>query len=239
MSRFLFLVTSALNTRFGVFDADQRLQQTLETVRSIRSRAAGARVALLEMAGQGPTVVQEQALKAAVDMYLDFTRNRSVVELYQGTDNWDIVKNATEMHCFGTALRGLAQRGVLDRTGRVFKLSGRYTLNEHFDLAFYERAGVADKVVLKRRIKSQFPLELTQIPLQYTSRLWSFPTGMAKDIADRFDRMRAYMTQRVNAGGYADIEHCLFKFLEPESVLEIDRIGVQGSLGATGFVISD
>ena len=35
----LFLVTSAINSRFGVFNPEKRLEDTLKTINSIKERA--------------------------------------------------------------------------------------------------------------------------------------------------------------------------------------------------------
>ena len=43
----LFIVTSALHTKFGVFSAEQRLAQTLSSMRSIKERC-GADIFLLD-----------------------------------------------------------------------------------------------------------------------------------------------------------------------------------------------
>jgi hypothetical protein len=45
------------------------------------------------------------------------------------------------------------------------------------------------------------------------------------------------MAQRVAHGGYADIEHVLYKFLPAELVTEIDELGVEGSIAPNGAAI--
>ena len=45
------------------------------------------------------------------------------------------------------------------------------------------------------------------------------------------------MAQRVAVGGYADIEHVLYKFLPAELVTEIPELGVEGSIAPNGAAI--
>jgi hypothetical protein len=48
---------------------------------------------------------------------------------------------------------------------------------------------------------------------------------------------RDYMKGRLAAGGYADIEHCLFHALPKDCVLEIDEVGVYGTIAPNGAAI--
>jgi hypothetical protein len=45
------------------------------------------------------------------------------------------------------------------------------------------------------------------------------------------------MRDRLKAGGYADIEHCLFYALPKEHVLEIEQVGVYGTIAPNGHPI--
>ena len=121
----------------------------------------------------------------------------------------------------------------------MFKVSGRYLITDDFDIVFYEQPDVADGIVFKRCMTSQFPLSMTQVPLQYMSRLWSFPASLVGEVTDTFRKMLSFMIERVNAGDYVGIEHCPYKFMDPGRILELDRVGITGNLGATGSPIAD
>ena len=131
----LFILTSALNTKFGVHSNEQRLVQTLDSIASIRKYCPNAKIALVEMAGMPPTQEQIDVLTAKVDYYRNHSKDPDVIGIFNSTENWDIVKNTTEVMVFANVLSELVEEGVLDRFTRIFKMSGRYQLNDAFNPA--------------------------------------------------------------------------------------------------------
>lgn len=234
-----FIVTSAVNSRFGVYTPAERLQQTLDTVASVRQHVPDAEVVIMEVTGADLQPDQAQALEDACDIFIDLTDEADVRAMYTSTENWDIVKNGTEIMCFGRALKLLKESGDLDTYDRIHKMSGRYVINDKFDLDLYKQADVVDKVVIGRKQKSQFPVELTTQPWQYMARLWSWPSALNDDIINVYDRSWACFVERVNNGGYIDIEHVLAKFLNQEHVYEVDAVGVEGNIAPNGHAIKN
>lgn len=236
----LVIVTSAVESRFGIYNADQRLAMTLDTISNLRERIPGVKIAVNEVSGNGLSADKENALLDACDVYLDFTTNHEVKWIYNNTawyDNWDIVKNLTELTTFPLSLRTLLDSNDLVGIDRVFKMSGRYQLNEKFNLDFYSTDTAKNKIVIGRRCPSQFPYQVTLLREQYMARLLSWPASMQSNMIDYYVRARDYMRERMRAGGYADIEHCLFYALPQEHVLEIDEVGVYGTIAPNGHPI--
>jgi hypothetical protein len=54
-----------------------------------------------------------------------------------------------------------------------------------------------------------------------------------------YNNARDYMRERLKAGGYADIEHCLFYALPKDRVLEIEKVGVHGTIAPNGAAITN
>lgn len=238
VNKYAVIVTSAINTKFGVYSSDQRLAQTLDTIASIRTRIPGCTIFLLEISGVSLTESQAQVLNQQVDYLMDFTTDPNVVGLYNSTDNWDVVKNVTEVMCFGTALKRLSQdTGALKDFQRVFKVSGRYVLDDRFDIGFYDAYQNQHSMVIGTKQTSQFPYAVTQVEAQYMCRLWSWPTVLNDEVIAAYDNSLNYMYQRLAAGGYADIEHCLYKFLDPAKVINRDVMGVVGNIAPNGAPI--
>jgi hypothetical protein len=234
----LIILTSALNTRFGAHTTEQRMQQTLDSVASVRKYCPTAKVALVEMAGIPLTKDQLDQFFMSVDYLLDFTHDEAVTEIYKSTDNWDIVKNTTEVMVFANALSQLVERGEIDKFDRIFKMSGRYQLTENFDPAFYNT--VPDRIVILQKKNSHFPPQITGgILYQYMSRLWSWPADKTQLIIDQYGAGFMAMAQHLATGGYFDIEHMLYKFLPPELITEIPKVGLRGLLGPNGVAIED
>jgi hypothetical protein len=234
----LFILSSAINSKFGAFSPAQRLQQTLDSVASVRQYCPGADVCLVEMTGVPIPEEQVQIINEHVDYFFDCTREPAVIDIYNSTDNWDIVKNTTEVMCFTNTLTTMIETGVLKDYDRVFKMSGRYLLTENFDPTFYET--VADRIVVLERKHSQFPPEVTGgKQFQYMSRLWSWPSTATEQVVDAYNEGFVAMAIRYAEGGYFDIEHMLFAYLPKDLVTEIPRVGLRGLLGPNGVAIED
>lgn len=228
-----FIITSALNTRFGVYSATDRFVQTVQTVRSIKQRVPDPYIILVEMAGEPITPEQKQQLQAHVNLIVDYSTNKTVQEIYKNP-NWDVVKSTTEMLCFGATL--LATADKLKDVDRIFKLSGRYELNNNFNLADHNN----DKIIFAQRKQSQFPPQVTNGQTeQFMSRLWSFPRTELAYIIATYPVMSTYMKHVVKNSGYIDIEHLLCKFIDPNKIIEVPVIGVKGHIGPNGVKVND
>lgn len=241
MSNFLFLVSSAINTKFGVFDSEQRLAQTIATIQSIKQRVPAADICLIEMGAIELTYTQRQQLLENATSITEFANDEVVGNLYHSTDNWDIVKNVTEVMCFSKFLKNLAPVAhEFDRADRIFKISGRYTLNDKFDINFYHNQDLKNMVVVGKRKNSQFDQMVTGgVSQQFMSRLWSWPKSMTEEISLVYDQCLINMGERIQQGGYIDIEHSLFKFLDHSKLVEKDTLGVNGNIGPNGQAVED
>ena len=233
------LITSAINTKFGVYSTEQRMAQTLATIADVKLRLPGAKIFLLEMAGIPLTNEQRDTLGKVVDTVIDFTSDADVQGLFHSTDNWDIVKNVTEVLCFGRALKTLISTEQINQFDRLFKISGRYRIGDNFDSKFYDEYKNQSLIVVGQSKASQFPEEVTQVNRQYMSRLWSWPASLTQEITQVYDNSLQFMYERLAAGGYVDIEHCLYKFLDRSKVLEKEVLGVYGNIAPNGAPIND
>ena len=108
-----------------------------------------------------------------------------------------------------------------------------------FDPETYEQTDVQDKIVIGPKYKSQFPIEVTTVPLQYMARLWSWPTARVDEVVKVYSDSFIFFAERLAAGGYVDIEHVLYKFLDPANVHEIQNLGVEGCIAPNGQVIKN
>ena len=235
--KFAFMVTSAINTKFGIYNNDQRLQQTLDTIASIKKYVPTAKIYLVECGAIPLTEAQETALENVVDEIINFNDDEDVKAIFV-SDNWDVVKNTTEVMCFKRALQHCLDYDLFNDIDRVFKMSGRYRLNDNFDLAQYVMA--PHSIVTTHKHSSQFPHQVTLVEYQYMSRLWSWPANITERIIDEvYDAGLNYMAERLSQGGYCDIEHMLYKFLPQDLVLEVSKVGLEGNIGPNGATVND
>jgi len=240
MSKYAVMITSAINSKFGVYQGDTRLEQTLATVASVRSKIPNAKIFLLEMTGVPLTAEQKTSISNVVDHIMDFTSDQAVVGLYNSTNNWDVVKNVTEVMCFGNALKVLNGDPHFEKEyDRVFKISGRYLLDDQFDINFYEEYKNKHSIVIGSKKPSQFPYHITQTEAQYMSRLWSWPTQLTNEVILFYNHALHYMYERLSNDGYIDIEHCLYKFLDPAKIINKSPLGITGNIAPNGSIIKD
>jgi hypothetical protein len=236
MIKHCFIVTSAVNSKFGIYSPEERLVQTVVTLQNIKFKVPDAKIIVMECAGTALTQTQSDTLESNCDLLLDFSRDPDVLAIYQ-SDNWDVVKNSTEIMCFGRALRMCQDDGDFEGVDRIHKMSGRYVLNDEFDLSVYEQ--YLDQIIIGPKHQSQFPFEVTGIELQYMARLWSWPSEQTERVTQVYEDSLAYIGQRVSQGGYADIEHVLYKFLPQELVQELPLLGVEGFIAPNGVPIKN
>lgn len=233
-----FVVTSAVNSKFGVFTPAERLQQTLDTIASIKTKVPNSKIFIMECCGTPVNEEQLLTLARSCDAVINFSTDPDVQAMYD-SDNWDVVKNGTEIMCFGRALTMLKDSGQLEGVDRIHKMSGRYILNDLFDLETYEDSEIKTKIVIGPKYKSQFSIEITQVPLQYMARLWSWPRARLDEVIAVYEDSFLFFAERVSQGGYVDIEHVLYKFLNPDHVHEIQNLGVEGCIAPNGQAIKN
>lgn len=240
----MVLISSAVETRFGVYKPQERFAMTVETIKNVRDAIPNAVIGVVETSGNGLNVQYKEQFEELCDYFFDWSDDIDVRNIYNAPaweKNWDVVKNLTEIVVFPTVLHTITENNILQDEGidRVFKVSGRYLLNDNFDLSVYERPDVKDKVVVGKRRPSQFSYEVTLLREQYMSRLFSWPVHLHKDMTEWYANGRNYMMGRIRAGGYVDIEHCLFYALPQEHVYELDTLGIYGNIAPTGQTVTD
>lgn len=234
-SKAIFLVSSAIHAKHGVYSTEERLAQTIGTCRSIKERT-GADVYVLDGGYQFITEDEQKQLEDHVDMFLSYSSQPQIQEI-QKSNNWDIVKNLIEILMYGMFFAQYKQK-LIDDYDRVFKMSGRYVLNDDFDLDFHMNQ--KNKVVIRGPYTTQFNAQITGgVVLQYMSRLWSFDSSLSSYILDVYSKMPGHMIQRMEDKGYIDIEHMLYHYLDPKIVVLPKKVGIQGNIAPNGVGIKE
>lgn len=245
----LFLVLSAIRTKHGCFSYDQRLEQTLDTIKSIRKKVPDAIININESSAEGFLTTEEfEKLKnAGANGIYDYSKDPQVQQIYKATENWDIIKNYTEMLITAKSLLSTGSYEDFKTVSyhnhyidRVFKLSGRYQLSESFDINNFTYEALNDKYIFTNRRSSQFPSNITGgLTHQLMSRLWSWPMNKTKLVYARYELMIEHFVTMINKGLYVDIEHLMLKYFDGPNLVELPNIGVTGKLGPNGIIVSD
>jgi hypothetical protein len=232
----LFLVSSAIHAKHGVYNTKERLDQTIATCASIKAKVPNADIIILDGGYEHLTDEEKEILRGSMNRFIAYTDDAEVKGI-QAVPSHDIVKNAIEILMYGTFFTENAEQ-IKKEYSRVFKMSGRYTLNDNFDYDFHEKT--KHGIVIRGPYTSQFTPDMTGgITKQYMSRLWSFDSSLIPYISECYQRMYAHIITRVNNGGYIDIEHLLFNYLNPAFIRFPDAIGIEGSIAPNGTQVSD
>lgn len=226
----IYLLNHALRVnQLSVFDEDQRYQQTKETLDSIDKYASG----LVFMFDSSPTMPNEK--------YVDEMRDRGVNWFYCG-DIPDVnkfslmglrsVAETISMMAVLQYMRGFLTR--INRPARIVKLSGRYSLNENFDI---KNPNFVDKFVFPHAIDSWMDHRKQHhagVSKLYKLRLWH----MDLTCLDTFmQALPSVLDDCLNLG--IDIEHAYYKHLPIEMVTTVDKVGVQGYIAPSGEFVNE
>ena len=135
------LVTSAVYTNYGIYDTKQRIQQTLDTVKSAKQYIPDCTVILID--NSTTAIAQDDSdelneLIDLVDYYIDNSDDKDIQHFHNNITNYDIGKNS--MECIGMykALAYMSTNAeimdIITSASRIFKLSGRYQVTDKFDI---------------------------------------------------------------------------------------------------------
>jgi len=128
----LFIVTSTIHVGQAttVFTAEQRLAQTVHTVNSIKTKVPDAIIYLFE---SSPLSNDEAcALRATNANVINLSQSKFVTERSNHCNQ--SIGEIAMMHC---ALTYLNNNKLLDGVDNIIKISGRYYLNDSFDVSVF------------------------------------------------------------------------------------------------------
>ena len=127
-----FIITSVINPvptdyntyiKRTIYSADQRFEQTLETIQSIREKIPAATIYLIE--GSPITPIMEYRIISSVDHYINTATIPSIRHAVDGP-----------FKGFGEAAKLAYAIPIVEKSDYdfIFKISGRYFLGPHFQL---------------------------------------------------------------------------------------------------------
>lgn len=230
----LFVVSSAIHTKHGIYDANERLEQLIKTCESIKQKT-NCDIVVLDGGEKFLSTDEQNKLTRHINHFYSYYDSNLVKEMQQ-INVQDVVKNVLEVFIFGSFFHSEIEK--IKNYSRVFKMSGRYNLTDDFDYEFHDKQ--KNHIVIRGPYTSQFTPQMTGgVRLQYMSRLWSFDATLIDYISEVYKHMLKNMIEIINNGGYIDIEHSLFKFLDPKIVVNPKIIGVVGNLAPNGATVTE
>lgn len=225
-----FLITSAINVEYGIFDANKRFLQTLATIASIRKYCENSKIVLLEGAPNKLTEEQNGILLNVCDIVIDFSQTE-FIQFAHRTQNIDTLKHPGELFLLGSFL---SQQDCIQEEDRIYKISGRYFLNQNFNSQLHSAA--KGKLVFGQKLKSCSYYDEksgatmpTITDYQYRTRLYSFCGSLINYMNVKYKELFDFTLSLYDSGGFSDVEHIMYHGLEQNKVVEIKPLGISGA----------
>ena len=242
----IVLLTSAVYSNYGIYTAEQRIQQTLDTAKSAKERIPGAVIILIDNSKvdvQNDDSAEFNELIDLVDYYIDNSDDADIKHFHENVSNYDIGKNSMEALGIIKALNYIKtdedMMKEVNSAARIFKLSGRYIVNDKFDIKNFDNAKTKDKYVFKRRQASWIPQTDTGVDYLLQTRLYSFTPSLFDQTVELFQKIIENMFTTFNQQKYIDVEHSMAKFVPADQLVELDVVGLQGNIAPNGMMIID
>ena len=251
--KFLFLVGSALNhfqeKDFSVYTTEQRFLQTLDTIKSIKEKVPDAYILLYEGSENPIDEKYQTILEEQVDSYLECGSDlimKGVYEnLHHNPTKFIYGKSMLECRCLQVSLNHILENNLFNDTTRVFKMTGRYTLNDEFDIEDYKSNFLSNKYVMKyynyeKRFEKRDNLyaNIYGCKGSMMTGLWSFDRFLFNDIRKVLEECFVYMEQAIQFTSGIDIEHSFYHFIERDKILNVPVLGLNLNKGMNGDVYS-
>jgi hypothetical protein len=135
----------------------------------------------------------------------------------------------------------MMEHNVFIDATRVFKLSGRYKLNDYFDINDYETKFLMNKYVMKYYDYEERFEDIENIYAflygckgSIVTGLWSFDKFLFSDIFDILERSFQYMERAIQLTAGIDIEHTFYHFIDRDKILNVSVLGLDLIKGMNG-----
>lgn len=223
----LFIVTSALNPEMGIINREDRFNQTIDGLKSLRERMPGAIVLMVD---GSPNKIEEEkvkALRAYVNFFADFSQDKEILQ-FSSTGRKSEAENVLLFKTMLLLKQDEGLKEVMESVNRIVKLSGRTILIDGFDIEQHNHSG---KYVFKTRMptwiadsRKDFATDLL------ITRMYS----LCPTLIDDYIHTCALNVNIINQT-HIDTEHAHFVNINKDLLVELDTIHCQGIMAGTGL----
>lgn len=219
----LFIVTSALRPTIGIFDKQTRLHQTIDTLKSIRAKVPESIIIVTDASVEEVPKNDVDQLSPWMNGFISWNQDGEIQHFSQ-QGHKSIAESLLMMKTLIMLKRNPSVSKMLYSLKRIFKVSGRYRLNEKFDINDYADDKLYGKYIFKKRMPSWCGRESLLV-----TRLWS----MCPSLFDEYISTLPNIINTVASQGI-DTEHAHFECLNREHLVEFDYVYVEGQVAQTG-----
>lgn len=245
--KFLFLLGSSLEhfaeKDYSRYTTEQRFFQTLDTIQSVRDKVPNAYICLFECSCKPISNEHKDILKERVDLFLEFYDDPGLQVLYENLNKnpalFTFGKSLLETRGLLCVLEYLKQNQVFTDVQRIFKLTGRYSLNDDFNIQDYESRLLENQYVAKTFEYPEIENDLMD-DVQYknfyafiykskgsmVTGLWSFDRSLFVETVEALEKSFKYMEKMITCTSGIDIEHSLYYYLDKKKILRSSNLGL-------------
>lgn len=219
----VFVITSILNPKIGIIDPETRYQQTLKTIQSIKDRAPGSIIMVVDSSPQLESHKIEN-IRKEVDYFISLSNHKFSNDLANAG-----LKSQGECYIMLVAIdaiRNMAREDIK----RVFKITGRAELTDRFNIEDYNNPEMKGMYVFKTPVVSWMSQHLKLVD----TRLWSFDYSLL----DQAEQLVRYAYEETMTTRF-DLEHAYYKLLPKDKIFGKDVIGLKCILASDGTEINE
>lgn len=223
-SKNLFIVTSALKPTIGKFNVHERLSQTIETLKSIRKHDPMAFILLVDCSTHQIDQKDIEVLTPHINCFFDLSADKSMRELSENG-----MKSQAETVMLLNVILLLKNnpefQKLMHSVRRIFKISGRYSLQESFRIA--EHDNCFGKFIFRKRIPTWMNSVMFGATDLLITRFYSFCPSL-------IDTYFIILQKNLELLNHMDTEHAHFVNIPKDLLVEFEKIHCQGQVASTG-----
>lgn len=250
--KFLFLVGSSLEhfdeENFSRYKTEQRFFQTIDTIKSIREKVPNAYICLFECSYKPIPEEYKNILSGMVDTFLELYDDPVMKNLYENLNAnpplFVFGKSLLETRGLLYTLNYIKENQLFTDVQRIFKFTGRYTLNDHFDIQDYESKLLENYYVAKTFEYPEIENDIMDdvvyknyYAFVYKSKgsmvtgLWSFDRTLFTETVEALEKSFVYMEKMITCTTGIDIEHSLYYYLDKKKIIRTGNLGLNVNKG--------
>lgn len=253
--KFLFFVGSSIKhigeSEFSFYNKEQRFEQTLETIDCIRKKVPNSDIVLFECSADKLDNNMRDILKSRCELMLEFYDDEDFKVLYKNINNdpnyLSYGKSILESVGLIKSLNFILTNQLFSDCQRIFKLTGRYLLNNHFNIQDYQSRFFENKYIFlvnnyfdDLESEREITFDQNQQSYLYGSKgrvvtgLWSFDRNLYQEILTTLKNSLDYLNKMMQYTVGNDIEHALYRYLNKSKIVSINNLGLRVRSGLDG-----
>jgi len=224
----IFFINHALKVnQLSVYNDQERFEQTLETIESIDKKCPNNMKVMFDSSPEMPNEEYFSKLSERGVTIIDCGRQENINKFSNAG-----LRSLSECLSFMICIDWFKQSKIVGK--RIYKLSGRYKLNDNFVL---NDDSYKDAFVFSESLETWLPkdkanaINATRL---FRLRLWH----MDFSLLDTFEKSLPLIFKDCMDNDI-DVEHSYYKNLRLYNIIELNKIGVCGNIAPSGEYIDE